>query len=311
MSPFAAACERLLDGALRTARFGAWIGSLALVAGGPQAVVAQAPSVLPPDTVTFASGALTLRGIIYRPAGGGPFTTVLFNHGSGNDYSSQVAAVGPAYAKLGYAFFAPARRGQWLSAATGQNILDTLNAIEKLKGREARDPLLVELMKGPQLDDVRAALAYIKAKPYVRGDRVVVSGNSFGGIVTMFAAAHLDGVIAGLNFAGAAQTWAGSPNLQKALTDAAIAARVPIFFGQAENDYDLTPSRELSAAMTKAGKPNAIRIFPPFGATTADGHAFGYFGGDAWGPVVAAFVNSPPTRQGAAVRTGGRPPRGR
>ena len=258
--------------------------------------VRQHVPVIGPDTVSFTSGALTLRGIVYRPAGSGPFPTILFNHGSGKSYTKEVEAVGPAYASHGFVFFAPSRRGQWLSSATGQYIVDSLDAIAKLRGKEARDTLLVELMKGPQLADVAAALAFIKTKPYVRPGRVVVAGNSFGGIVTVFASAHLDGLWAALNFAGAAQTWAGAPHLQAAMTEAATHARIPMFFGQAANDYDVTPSRALSAAMTKAGKPNLMKIFPPFGTTTPEGHSFGYFGGAIWGPEVVAFVKRPPRR---------------
>src|SRR6185436_8371923 len=198
------------------------------------------------------------------------FPTILFNHGSGKSYTNEVEAVGPAYASQGFVFFAPSRRGQWLSSETGQYIVDSLDAISKTGGTEARGRLLVELMTGPQLADVRAALAFIGTKPYVRRDRVIVAGNSFGGIVTVFASAKLDGLWAALDFAGAAQTWASAPSLQTAMIDAATHARIPIFFGQAENDYDLTPSRALSAAMTKAGKPNVMKIFPAFGGTTAE-----------------------------------------
>lgn len=257
---------------------------------------AQPAGILGPDTVSFASGALRLRGIIYRPVGAGPFPTILFNHGSGKSYTKEVEAVGPAYASQGFVFFAPSRRGQWLSSETGQYIVDSLDAISKTGGTEARGRLLVELMTGPQLADVRAALAFIATKPYVRRDRVIVAGNSFGGIVTVFASAHLSGLWAALDFAGAAQTWASAPSLQTAMIDAATHARIAIFFGQAENDYDLTPSRALSAAMTKAGKPNVMKIFPAFGGTTAEGHSFGYFGGAIWGPEVVAFVTSPPKR---------------
>ena len=256
--------------------------------------MAGRPTIVGPDTVSFKSGALTLHGIIYRPSGNGPFPTILFNHGSGKSYTKEVEAVGPAYAGHGFVFFAPSRRGQWLSSETGQYILDSLDAIEKLKGKDARDPLLVELMKGPQLADVGAALSFIKTKLYVQRDRVVVAGNSFGGIVTVFASAQLDGLWAGVDFAGAAQTWASAPLLQAAMTEAVTHARIPIFFGQAENDYDLTPSRALSAAMTTAGKPNTMKIFPPFGTTTPAGHSFGYFGGAIWGPDVVAFAQSPP-----------------
>ena len=88
-----------------------------------------------PDTVAFTSGALTLHGVVYRPTGAGPFTAVLFNHGSGKDYTAEVAAVGPAYAALGFVFFAPSRRGQWLSSNTGHYILDSLDVIERSAAR--------------------------------------------------------------------------------------------------------------------------------------------------------------------------------
>lgn len=281
------ACSRLAPIAVALAVF---------VARAPDPLLAQGrdATIIGPDTVSFRSGALTLRGIVYRPATPGRHLTVLFNHGSGTDYTKEIAVVGPTYARLGFVFFAPARRGQWLSESTGQYIVDSLDAIEKVKGEAARDPLLVALMKGAQLDDVRAARDFIVTQPFVDPRRIVAAGNSFGGIVTIFASAYLDGLYAAVDFAGAAQTWAGAPTLQAAMTDAARHARVPVFFGQAENDYDVTPSRVLSAAMTAAGRPNLMKIFPPFGASTPEGHSFGYFGGATWGPDVAAFLAHPP-----------------
>jgi carboxymethylenebutenolidase len=55
-------------------------------------------------------------------------------------------------------------------------------------------------------------------------------------------------------------------------------AKAPIFFFQAENDWNLSPSRVLSAAMKAAGKPVEMKIYPAFGRSPQDGHAFGYFG---------------------------------
>src|SRR5262245_8061566 len=52
-------------------------------------VVASAPSIQEggpapkSDTVEVQSGALTLRGVLFRPPGAGPFPAVLFNHGAG------------------------------------------------------------------------------------------------------------------------------------------------------------------------------------------------------------------------------------
>ena len=71
---------------------------------------------------------------------------------------------------------------------------------------------------------------------------------------------------------------------------AARNARVPVFFFQAENDYDLSPSRTLSAQMRDAGKEAEIKIYPPFGDSVQKGHTFGYFGSSIWGPDVLAFL---------------------
>jgi hypothetical protein len=55
-------------------------------------------------------------------------------------------------------------------------------------------------------------------------------------------------------------------------------ARAPIFFIQAKNDYDLSPTRALSAAMDKAAKEFEVTIYPTFGSSVQEGHSFGYFG---------------------------------
>jgi dipeptidyl aminopeptidase/acylaminoacyl peptidase len=69
-------------------------------------------------------------------------------------------------------------------------------------------------------------------------------------------------------------------------------ARAPIFFFQAENDYDLSPSRVLSAAMKSANKPFEMKIFPAYGKSAADGHAFAYFGGAVWADDVFRFLGA-------------------
>jgi carboxymethylenebutenolidase len=73
---------------------------------------------------------------------------------------------------------------------------------------------------------------------------------------------------------------------------AARNAKVPVFFIQAENDYDTAPSRVLFEQMQKAGKPARLRIFPPNGTTAEQGHAFCRGGADpAWGEDVLAFLH--------------------
>jgi hypothetical protein len=75
------------------------------------------------------------------------------------------------------------------------------------------------------------------------------------------------------------------------MTNAARNARAPIFFFQAQNDFDLSPSRVLSAAMKEAGKKYELKIFPAFGDSQMDGHTFGYFGGAIWGEDVFRFLD--------------------
>jgi hypothetical protein len=82
-----------------------------------------------------------------------------------------------------------------------------------------------------------------------------------------------------------------APEVQALMTRAVRNSRAPIFFFQAENDYDLSPSRTLSAAMKDVGKEFEIKIYPPYGKSTQDGHTFGYFGSSVWGVDVFRFLD--------------------
>src|ERR1035438_6701090 len=80
------------------------------------------------DIVTFPSGEITLHGELYKPAGGGPFPAVVYNHGSAGGMISKSAfdALGPVFASHGWVFFGPYRRGQGLSASAGPYIGDQI-----------------------------------------------------------------------------------------------------------------------------------------------------------------------------------------
>ena len=67
---------------------------------------------------------------------------------------------------------------------------------------------------------------------------------------------------------------------------------MPILFVQAENDYDLAPSRDLAKEMEKSGKGHSIQIFPRFGKTAQDGHEFCARGGEIWADKVFSFLTS-------------------
>src|SRR5262249_37920951 len=87
--------------------------------------------------VTFKSGDLTLAGYLYKPAGDGPFPTVLWNHGSepnpgGGPQFDSVAAV---FVPAGFAVFAPMRRGH--SDSQGEYIRESMDKESSLHGQAA------------------------------------------------------------------------------------------------------------------------------------------------------------------------------
>lgn len=248
----------------------------------------NAQSAASPDEVTFPSGNLVLHGFIYKPDGDGPFPALLWNHGSERK-PGWLPDVAPSCLKAGYVLFVPHRRGQGRSP--GDYIMDLLAQAGGSGGREARDRKLVELM-GTHLEDQTAALSYLQGLPYVDGKRIAVAGCSFGGIQTVLMAERGLGVRAAIDFAGAAQTWNDAPELRKRMLKAVQNAQMPIFFVQAQGDYDLAPSRDLSAAMEKAGKAHSVQIFPKFGKTNQDAHEFCVHGGDIWAEQVFAFLKS-------------------
>src|ERR1700724_4160590 len=88
------------------------------------------------DIVVFPSGEITLHGALYKPEGSGPFPAVVYNHGSAAGMLSKQAfdALGPVFARHGWVFFRPYRRGQGLRASAGPYIGDQTGSARK-RGR--------------------------------------------------------------------------------------------------------------------------------------------------------------------------------
>ena len=244
------------------------------------------------DVVTFPSGDLTLHGVVYKPDGTGPFPAIIYNHGSAPGMLSQEAfeALGPVFASHGWVFFGPYRRGQGLSASAGPYIGDQIAAAEKDGGISAGAAAMVRLLETDHLNDQLAALAWLRKQGFGRPDRIAVAGNSFGGIETVLGAERWN-YCAAIDSAGGAQSWALAPALRSLMTRAVRHSNAPILFFQAANDYDLSPSRTLSAAMKSAGKTYEMKIYPAYGSSDRDGHAFGYFGSAIWADDVFRFLD--------------------
>lgn len=248
------------------------------------------------EFVQFPSGDLLLGGFIWKPEGDGPFPAILYNHGS-ERLPGWKPELGQFFTGQGYVFFVPHRRGQGRSP--GPYIQDQITQAEPAQ----RNRLQVELLEA-QVADQLAALAHLQSLPYVDQERIAVAGCSYGGIQTVLGAEVSPGYRAALNFAGAAQSWAGNPVLRERLVRAIEGITIPIFLLQAENDYDLQPSLTLAAELERQGKPHVLRIYPPFGSTRDEGHrGFCEQGAGAWGTDVLEFLNGGPARRPAPTAT--------
>lgn len=244
-----------------------------------------------PEVVRFQNQAITLGGELFMPKGDGPFPAILYNHGSApgmlNSQASKI--IGPLFAERGWIFFMPYRRGQGLSAQAGPYIGDELEAARKRGGKKERLATLVTLLSTAHLDDQLAALQWLKSQKFVQTNRIAVAGNSFGGIETVLGAARAR-YCAAVDASGGAETWSEAPDLQALLKAAVRQSNAPIFFFQTENDFDLSPSKVLSAEMKQVGKEVVLKIYPPYGSSHRDGHSFAYLGSATWFGDVFAFI---------------------
>ena len=245
------------------------------------------------EPVAFESGDKTLHGFVYKPAGKGPFPTVLYNHGASAGMLNNQAfeLIGPLLNARGWAFFAPYRRGQGTSSDAGPYVMDEIEAARARGGQELGARTMVSLLGTEQLQDQLAALAWLKKQPFARPTQIAVMGNSFGGIETVLGAEHA-GYCAAVDASGAAESWDGARDLQRIMLHAVQHSTVPIFFFQAENDYNLAPSRTLYAAMKRLNKPAEIRIYPPYGDGPEGGHSLPYRGASIWIDDVVRFLNT-------------------
>jgi carboxymethylenebutenolidase len=260
---------------------------LAIVSASSAKAQNRSPEAVAQE-VTFPSGGLTLHGFLYKGAGDGPLPAILWNHGS-ERLPGRLPELGPFFSSKGYVFFVPHRRGQGRSATAAPYVMDVLRREGEQRGPAARSAKLVEMME-VHLQDQLAAWAYLRSLPFVDPKRIAVMGCSFGGIQTVLAAESAPDIRAAVDFAGGAESWQGSPDLRTRMTSAARNAKVPVFFIQAEGDYDLTPSRTLAKEMEKAGKEAMMHIYPAVGRTQQENHEFCVHGAEAWGSDVVTFI---------------------
>jgi dienelactone hydrolase len=249
------------------------------------------------ETVTVQNGSVRLHALLWRPQGSGPFPAILFNHGSGRTledlkrlgpYESQAYILGPVFARHGYEFLYLFRRGVGLSSDQGTNAVDLMNAAH---GQAARNALQLRLLDTREMSDALAGLALLRAQPEVAASDVAVIGHSFGGSLTLLMARREPDLRAVVIFSLAGYSWDRSPELRSRLLAAAADIKSPVFFIHAANDYSIASGETIDSRMRKLGKPSYLKIYPPIGHTSEEGHEIPYLGVSTWETDVFSFLD--------------------
>jgi carboxymethylenebutenolidase len=247
--------------------------TLALVLACYSAEPMHAQDFKGPDTVSVQSGNLTLKGLLWRPAGTGSFPTVIFCHGSYGDTDTiRDPVVGTVFARKGYIFLFLFRRGVGLSQGQGVNSTDLMEKAFKEKGQEERNKVQLQQLETDQLQDMIAGLTFLKARKDVDKNHIVVAGVSFGGSLALLLAEHEPGLKTAIIFAPGGYSWDRSPQLRMRLIRAVKNISAPIMVIHAQNDYSINPGHVLDSVMNQLKKPHLVKIYPKFGNSAKEGH---------------------------------------
>lgn len=279
------------------------VGACVLIAGKAIAEPAFSgphvgPRLIQEDVrIPVRDGGYSIAATILRPDGPGPFGVVVLNHGVPGSEAERLResaaadfnAAAPVFARRGYVVVMPMRRG---FGATGGEFAEDAGP--------CRNPNYMRA-ESEASRDVMAAYAYARSLPYVDGNRMILAGQSAGGIVSMFAAAthQPEGLVAVLTFAAGR---GGNPDLRPGTPCAvepvarvfdAMGAKigVPVLMHYAENDKYFGPAttKLWHQRFVSAGARAEYVMQPAFGR---DGHyVFGDIVGVRWWlPAVERFL---------------------
>lgn len=224
-----------------------------------------------------------LETTYFRPPGNGPFPLVILNHGKSVGESRmqprwRPLAVVREWVSRGYAVALPMRQG--FSKSGGSYVGGGCN---------------VQSNGLAQAEDVQAVLAALAQRPEIDATRVVLVGQSHGGLTTLAAGSlGLPGVVGLVNFAGGLRQ-EQCPNWEAALATAfgsyARTTRVPALFFYGDNDsfWSVPVWREMVRQYAESDGRARLVAFGSFGSDAH--HLFGPRSGvRVWLPEVERFV---------------------
>ena len=201
-----------------------------------------------------------LELLIQKPPGPGPFPTVVFNHGStgrGNNpelfrRSWSSPAVAAYFVERGWLVIFPQRRGRGASDGRYDE------GFEPDRSRYACQASLSLPGVDRAVEDLDEVMAYVRSRPDVQVDRMLIGGQSRGGILAVaYAGERPDVFIGVVNFVGGWMSdGCGNATLINTTTfrrGARFARNTLWLYGDQDPFYSLTHSRANYAAFLSAG----------------------------------------------------------
>lgn len=227
---------------------------------------------------------VVLETTIFKPAGIGPFPILILNHGKslGDPHLQERArflAISKEFVKRGYAVVIPMRTG--FGKSTGDYVEEECNMTEN---------------GYIQAHDLQSVLDYTLKQYWADKSRILVAGQSYGGLTTMaFGTRNYPGVKGLINFAGGLRTsgtdcdWRSS--LIEAFANYGRTTHVPSIWFYGANDSYFNPA--LAAKMRDAyvGSGGDAKLVA-FGAFKKDAHGMSSSrdGVKIWWPEVENFL---------------------
>src|SRR3954451_1595231 len=262
----------------------ALVAGLSAVAAQAQESAYYGPRLIEERVRIPAQNGNTIAATVLRPEAQGPFGAIILNHGvsasarerarESSDLLINAAAV---FARRGYVVVMPLRRG---FGATGGDMAEDPGSCSNPDYRTA---------ESNAADDVMAAYDYARSLPYVDGNRMMLAGQSAGGMVALYTAGmpQPQGLQAVLAFAAGR---GGDPEINPGIPCAIEPVarifdmvgkqiRVPVLMNYAENDLFFSPkiSRQWFERLNASWSDAEYALQPSFGK---DGH---YLFGDTLG----------------------------
>ncbi len=241
---------------------------------------------------------------VFLPPGKGPFPVVIFSHGRSAQADERAAMASPIlpghagyWLGKGFAVVAPIRPGY---GATGGADVEKSGARWDANGRCLAAPTVKQAVNAGA-DAVNSVLDWVRRQPWAAKDRIVLAGQSFGGITSVvLGGRNPPGVVAVVNFSGGTGgnpkdhpgNSCGTSEVAQAFAEAGRTARMRNLWMYAPNDLYWGPDvpRQWAESFSKAGGKLEFVMTGPVPGD--DGHKLLAKGGKMWSEHLNPFLKS-------------------